>query len=413
MIRIVVLGWLPFCYVGCDLFLDEDDGRGTFVIHLGERPPTAIDSSQFAFFDFLERVEAAPDSLQRATLIDSFLTAHGDTGGFPLVENDTVAHLIYYAPGTESVALYSEYNDWPAVDRDYYTGIGTTGFFHKSIPIPSTARIIYRIFVDDRLGIDPLNQDTYLQHSLLTGGRYEPPAEILVYDIPHGTIEERNFDEPPFEDPRVLRIYLPPGYGDGEDTYPVIYFHDGGGWLGQGFAANTMDYLIHHERIRPIMAVFVDSRDRLSEYQQDTYLEEQSFSEHFTEDLVPFIDGLYSTSTDRDDRAIAGLSLGGAAALTFLLDESEVFGKCAAFSPAIFDMDTADRYRDRKVRKAMVYLDAGTYEDGLYESVRELADILWAKGYDGHFYPWHEGHYWSSWRAHLDIALEYFWPVSD
>ena len=264
-----------------------------------------------------------------------------------------------------------------------------------------------------RLGLDPLNPVTYLQHSLLVGGRYESPEEILVYDIPHGTVEERDFDEPPFEEPRVLQIYLPPGYGEGEETYPVIYFHDGGGWLGQGFAANTLDYLIHHGWIRPIMAVFVDSRDRLGEYQQDVYLEEQSFSEHFAEDLVPFIDGSYRTSKDRDDRAIAGLSLGGAAALAFLLDEAEVFSKCAAFSPAIFDMDTADRYRERKARKAQVYLDAGTYEYGLYESVRELADILWAKGYDGHFYGWHEGHYWSSWRAHLDIALEYFWPASD
>jgi enterochelin esterase family protein len=350
--------------------------------------------------------------MRQVSLIDSFILSHAANGGFPVVENDTVAHLVYYEPSTESVALYSEYNDWPAYDRDFYTGIGNTGFFHKSIPIESTARIIYRIFVNGRLGLDPLNPVTYQSHSLIVGGRYEPLEEIQVYDIPHGTIEERAFDEPPFDEPRTLQVYLPPGYEAGQQTYPVIYFHDGSGWLGPGYAANTLDYLIHHGQIRPIMAVFVDSRNRLGEYQQDVYQEDQLFSAHFAEELVPFIDGNYRTSAKRVDRAIAGLSLGGAAALTFLLAESDVFGKCAAFSPAIFDMNTTDLYREEKASGARVYLDAGTYEDGLYESVRELADIMWAKGYDGHFYPWHEGHYWSSWRAHLDIALIYFWPGS-
>jgi hypothetical protein len=42
--RVAVLGWLPFCYPGCDLFSDDESGRGTFVIHLGERLATSIDS---------------------------------------------------------------------------------------------------------------------------------------------------------------------------------------------------------------------------------------------------------------------------------------------------------------------------------------------------------------------------------
>ncbi|MFC1619797.1 alpha/beta hydrolase [Candidatus Neomarinimicrobiota bacterium] len=380
------------------------------MIHLGERLATSIDSSQFQFFDFLDMVDRAVDSTQQIALIDSFMLSHTANDSFPVVENDTVAHLVYYEPGTESVALYSECNDWPATERDYYSGIGNTGFFHKSIPIESTARIIYRIFVNGRLLLDPLNPDTYLSHSLIVGGCYVPPEEILVYDIPHGIIEELPFDEPPFDEPRTLQVYLPPDYGESQQRYPVMYFHDGSGWLAAGYAANTLDYLIHHGQIRPIMAVFVDSRNRLEEYQQDVYLEDQSFSAHFADDLVPFIDANYRTSTSRTDRAIAGLSLGGAAALTFLLAESDVFGKCAAYSPAIFDMATADLYREKKAPGAQVYLDAGTYEDGLYQSVRELADIMWAKGYEGHFYPWHEGHYWSSWQAHLDIALKYFWP---
>jgi hypothetical protein len=56
------------------------------------------------------------------------------------------------------------------------------------------------------------------------------------------------------------------------------------------------------------------------------------------------------------------------------------------------------------------YLDWGTYEPGIMVNARTMRDGLISKNYDIIWNEWHEGHSWGSWRAHLDIALEYFFP---
>jgi enterochelin esterase family protein len=58
------------------------------------------------------------------------------------------------------------------------------------------------------------------------------------------------------------------------------------------------------------------------------------------------------------------------------------------------------------------YLDWGTYEPGIMINARAMRDGLISKDYDITWNEWHEGHSWGSWRAHLDIALKYFFPIT-
>ena len=58
-----------------------------------------------------------------------------------------------------------------------------------------------------------------------------------------------------------------------------------------------------------------------------------------------------------------------------------------------------------------LYLDIGTYDISvLIPMVHNFRDILEAKGYNYLFYEWHEGHSWGNWRAHIDNALQFFFP---
>jgi enterochelin esterase family protein len=131
----------------------------------------------------------------------------------------------------------------------------------------------------------------------------------------------------------------------------------------------------------------------------------------FASELVPWIEKRYSTSKNASGRAIIGFSHGGMAALYFALRHPEVFGNCAAYSPALHVGDRVAQYSEQTRLPVKIYLEAGTYEFWLYEPSLQLAQILLSKGYDGHFYSWHEYHTLGSWSAHLDNALTYFWPI--
>ena len=99
--------------------------------------------------------------------------------------------------------------------------------------------------------------------------------------------------------------------------------------------------------------------------------------------------------------------------MLFALHYPDVFGNCAAFSPAIFTGDLIQSFQKNPNTPTKFYIDAGTYEDWIYVPSRELAMILSDKNYNGRFYSWHEYHSFCSWRAHLDEALIYFYGTEN
>jgi len=154
--------------------------------------------------------------------------------------------------------------------------------------------------------------------------------------------------------------------------------------------------------------VFVQSRSRESEYFYD-----DGYIDIICEDLVPKIDNIYNTSHKPLQRGIVGFSMGGLAALNFTYQRHDIFGCCAAQSPAIRNTELLQWYSASEPFNARFYLDAGTIESWLYGPTLELAGILEANGFDGRFYGWNEYHSIGNWRAHLDEALKYFFPVTD
>jgi enterochelin esterase family protein len=109
-------------------------------------------------------------------------------------------------------------------------------------------------------------------------------------------------------------------------------------------------------------------------------------SKDFLQDVIPLIDSTYRVFADRDHRAIAGLSLGGAQALALGLSHLELFSRVAAFSPAMgaannpasggvdFEMVLADAARINDQIK-FLWISCGT-EDTLFDSVRQFSGQL-------------------------------------
>ena len=139
--------------------------------------------------------------------------------------------------------------------------------------------------------------------------------------------------------PTLFIIYLPPCYETFTDQrYPVLYLLNGqtytaDQWVRLG-APTVADDLIHAGRAEPFIIVFPD--DRYWNLEQGLY-----FGQYLVNDIMPYIDAHFRTLTDREHRAIGGLSRGGGWALQIGL-RSDIFGSVGLHSPAAFPEDRAN-----------------------------------------------------------------------
>ena len=104
---------------------------------------------------------------------------------------------------------------------------------------------------------------------------------------------------------------------------------------------SRLDELIGSGEIPPTIAVMPDApwSSRASYYVDSAYTGAdpgRPVETAFFRDLVPHVDASYRTIADRNGRAVAGYSMGGAGALRYAMAHPEVFGASIALSPAVY-----------------------------------------------------------------------------
>ncbi len=359
------------------------------------------------FQNFLTRVNAAPDSLKMA-IVDSFMNA---VPGFPYVEQDTLAHFLFRGNASQ-MTVPGDANQWNASAFPMSRISGTNLWFHTRI-FESDARLDYKFVMNGSVWIlDPLNpyqvSGGFGPNSELRMSHYIPPPEIQYYAwYGHGTFRDTSFYSVNLGNTRTIRVYLPPFYQTSSDSFPVILFHDGLEYVTLALAHNVLDYLIYHQRIEPTIAVFVPPVDRNAEYAGAL---KPQFSAFIVNEVMAWVDSRYRTRRDPEYRATLGASNGGNIALWLGLNYPQVFGKIAAQSSNVEEV-IANGFSSGPLLPLTFYLDIGSYDIAiLIPRVNNLLQILNSRGYPYQYQLYHEGHSWGNWRAHIDNALELFFP---
>ena len=130
-------------------------------------------------------------------------------------------------------------------------------------------------------------------------------------------------------------VYLPDGYAEGKQNYPVLYLlhgydEDAEEWVVKGNIVALIDKLIADGDIPPCLVVMPSAG-------KSWYLDRQEKMETaFIQDLIPDVDRRFRTISRRDGRVIGGESMGGYGALRFVLIYPELFQAVALLSPAIY-----------------------------------------------------------------------------
>jgi len=159
-----------------------------------------------------------------------------------------------------------------------------------------------------------------------------------------------------------FNIYLPPNYqADKTQKYPVLYWLHG---LDQSESTNQypiqyLDQAIKAKTIKPMIVIYASGGQR-------TYYTDNSAINSLSEtavikELIPHIDATYRTNATRDQRAIAGMSMGGFGALKLAFKYPDLFSSVTAFAPGIRDPLSFKKERP-DILKRMFDNDPANYE---------------------------------------------------
>jgi len=255
-----------------------------------------------------------------------------------------------FAPEASSVSVTG---DWPGGIDSTTTPMAKDdqGVWSATIGPLKPEFWVYTFSVNGVTTLDPRNVNTRrntarIENTLIVPG--PESADYAVNAVPHGTVSIQWYPSPAVQAARRAYVYTPAGYETSRERYPVLYLlHGGSGdedaWSSCGRASQILDNLIAQGTARPMIVVMpngnttrvaapdvVPAQPALPANQDPGRF--RRFPESLVNDLIPFIDTTYRTRTGRDDRAIAGLSVGGAQTLYTAFNHLDLFAWVAAFS---------------------------------------------------------------------------------
>jgi enterochelin esterase family protein len=241
-----------------------------------------------------------------------------------------------------------------------------------------------------------------------------PPRFDQVQNVPHGALELLTYRSTPYGKQRNLWVYLPPQYvSEPARRFPVLYLRHGNGdtemsWPFQGQAGVILENMLAAKQAVPMLIVMPYGESGATGGTTPEGL--AALDREMNEDIIPMVEGRFRVLADRENRAIAGLSMGGTQALYMGLKHLDRYAWVAEFSsgvasdtiqsvlPAGTDLATLNR------QLHLLFLACGT-EDPRYAGHLELVDALTKQGLKPVWYSGTGAHEMKVWRHALGDLL--------
>jgi len=287
----------------------------------------------------------------------------------------------------------------------------------------------YTFFVDGVALFDPSNSATKPNFLYRASELHVPVAPANssdsssptweIADVPHGEVHHHFYRSKVVGDERGYFVYTPPGYDPrGKQTYPVLYLlhgysDDASAWTAVGRANVILDNLIARGKAKPMLIVMplgygapeilLPSSGGF-EAPGITQRNFDRFRETLLAEVIPRVEAEYLVIKDRQSRAIAGLSMGGAESLLTGLNTLNEFAWIGAFSSGgitpDFDKEFPGLDASANAQLRLLWIACGT-DDHLIEVNRTLRIWLASKGIHHVDIETPGAHTWMVWRRNL------------
>ena len=235
------------------------------------------------------------------------------------------------------------------------------------------------------------------------------PAAKVAVPIAGGELYLHELRSRIFGNSRILRVWVPPGYGEPLGTrYPVLYLNDGQNLFEASTAfagvhwqaGETAGRLIAEKKIPPLVIVGIDNtgKNRAREYLpyravdlKLLIVKGKLYPNFLRREVMPAVENRYALLRGPENTGLGGSSLGGLVTLYTQLIAPGIFGKLLIESPSLFVAHRKILAQCRRFQNwpARMYLGMGTRELGdatkdetIANDARELAAILSTAGLD-------------------------------
>ena len=306
--------------------------------HLGFEPKRP-------FIEMPKKIEVPADAFIAETTIEG--------NQFPKVDKQNRAYFYINAPQARKVVVdicSKKYDMQPD---------GKGGFMAVTDPLPVGFHY-YFMNIDGVNFIDPATE-TFFGCNRESGGIEIPEGPEGDYyrpqqGVPAGCVRSIYYFSKEQNKWRHAMVYTPAEYEiakNAKKRYPVLYLQHGMGegetsWTLQGKMQHIMDNSIAKGEAVP-MIVVMESGDIKAPFgggsnRQGMSTYGNSFYPVLLNDLIPYIDQNFRTKSDRENRAMAGLSWGGHQTFDIVLNNLDKFAWMGTFSGAIFGLDVKTAY---------------------------------------------------------------------
>ena len=366
---------------------------------------------------------APPGSPQRPSVVVS-----------PEVQPDRRVTFRLLAPRAETVRLSG--SDIPGNGAGAAMTRGENGTWEVTLGPLDGGAYRYNFNVDGVPVVDPRNPSTSESNNNVWSLVYVPGSDLMdTKNVPHGAVASVTYYSTALSRFRRMHVYTPTGYENGKGRYPVFYLLHGAGdsdhsWTSVGRAGFILDNLIAAGRAKPMVVVMPAGHTRSAGFGappgSGARPPADEFEQDFLRDVLPAVEKNYRVLTDRKNRAIAGLSMGGGQTLNLAIPQQQKFGYVGVFSSGIFGafpprrpggatppaattavrspweeqhlaaLDNADW------KKGLKLLWFGTGKDDfLLQTTRSSVDLLKKHGFNVVYEETAGGHTWTVWQDYL------------
>lgn len=256
----------------------------------------------------------------------------------PEVNADSTVTFRFVAPNAKAVNVRGITREPLAMTKD------GTGVWIATSTTLKPDLYTYSFDVDGLSTVDPSNTRFSSPYRRIGQNTVLVPGDMPwspLPNVPRGVVSQHVFQSKLANDERDFYVYTPPNYdAKRSESYPVLYLHHGWqqdtrAWLDDGAANVTLDTLINQGKAVPMVLVMPHAYGTAAGPVDIDHLDMlPTYTRILLEEVIPQVEKQYNVSTERNGRAMAGLSMGGAESMHTGLNHLETFAWLGSFSGA-------------------------------------------------------------------------------
>jgi enterochelin esterase-like enzyme len=337
----------------------------------------------------------------------------------PEVAPDHRVTFRIYAPKASEVTM----------GGDFLTGRATFEKDDKGVWSFTTEPLVpdfysYTFTVDGVKTLDPKNPQ-YKPGITSNDNMFEVPGSEAAFEdtlpVPHGEVRIVWYQSSTLDAIRSMHIYTPPGYDNSNTRYPVLYLlhgsgDDDAGWSTMGRAGFIIDNLLAAKKAKPMIVVMPNGsmpRPAAGPAAAAPGASAQDkFADELLQNIMPYVEKNYRVLANPQNRASAGLSMGGGQTLRVAPRNPDLFAYIGVWSSGV-NPQTTDTFeqlnaafldRADKTNKMVkvFWVGVGEKDTGANASAKNLVAVLNKHGIKNEFHESSGAHTWINWRHYLN-----------